>query len=140
MNRRERTEYLIEYGKEESLKMAKQIKESYNIEMISPPKEVLVMTKVRESAQNQLFYLGEVLATETKVRMDGKIGLGLVKGADTEWSKALALIDAAYEAQIPETKEWTEIFTKLKERKQEREQQEKQKLAPTKVSFETMNQ
>lgn len=74
MNRKRRTRILIDFGKEESLKLAEIIENSYPIEMISEPSEALTMIKVRVSAKNSLFYLGEVLITETKVRIEGKVG------------------------------------------------------------------
>ncbi|MDK2780969.1 MAG: alpha-D-ribose 1-methylphosphonate 5-triphosphate synthase subunit PhnG [Trichococcus sp.] len=86
MNKTRRTRILIDYGKATAITMAEIIKEKYPIEMISEPTEALTMIKVRESAQNSLFYLGEVLVTETKVRVAGKLGIGLVKGHETDLS------------------------------------------------------
>jgi alpha-D-ribose 1-methylphosphonate 5-triphosphate synthase subunit PhnG len=138
MNRRERTELLVEFGREESVQMAHSISQTYEVEEISAPKEVLVMVKVREGAQNSLFYLGEVLATETKVRINGEVGLGLVKGSEKELSEALAIIDAAYQSRLDETKSWNNVLQELLKRKQDKEEKQRKLLSATKVSFDTM--
>ncbi|WP_320164242.1 phosphonate C-P lyase system protein PhnG [uncultured Trichococcus sp.] len=140
MNKRRRTRILIDYGKAAALRMAGTIEGSYPIEMISEPNEALTMIKVRESAQNSLFYLGEVLITETKVRVAGKLGIGLVKGHEAELSRALAVIDAAYSAGLPETQEWQETLEKLELAGEEAIDRRQRELARTKVNFETMNQ
>ncbi|WP_319469627.1 phosphonate C-P lyase system protein PhnG [uncultured Trichococcus sp.] len=140
MNKRRRTRILIDYGKAAALRMAGTIEGSYPIEMISEPNEALTMIKVRESAQNSLFYLGEVLITETKVRVAGKLGIGLVKGHEAELSRALAVIDAAYSAGLPETQEWQETLEQLELAGEEAIDRRQRELARTKVNFETMNQ
>lgn len=131
---------MIDHGRGAALRMAETIEGSYPIEMISEPHEALTMIKVRETAKNSLFYLGEVLVTETKVRVAGKLGIGLVKGHEAQLSHALAVIDAAYSADLPETQEWQGILEQLElagEKEIDRKQRE---LARTKVNFETMNQ
>lgn len=131
---------MIDYGRAAALRMAGTIEGSYPIEMISGPSEALTMIKVRESAQNSLFYLGEVLVTETKVRVAGKLGIGLVKGHETDLSRALAVIDAAYSADLPETHEWQAILEELELAGEEAIERRQRELARTKVNFETMNQ
>ncbi|AEB29208.1 putative phosphonate metabolism protein [Carnobacterium sp. 17-4] len=140
MNRKRRTRILIDFGKEESLKLAEIIENNYPIEMISEPSEALTMIKVRESAKNSLFYLGEVLITETKVRIEGKVGIGIVKGHETKFSRALAIIDAAYSAELPETAEWFRILKDIETTGEEAVGEKQRQLAQTKVNFETMNQ
>lgn len=131
---------MIDYGRAAALRMAKTIEGSYPIEMISEPNEALTMIKVRESAKNSLFYLGEVLITETRVRVVGKLGIGLVKGHEAELSRALAVIDAAYSAGLPETQEWQETLERLELAGKEAIDRRQRELARTKVNFETMNQ
>jgi alpha-D-ribose 1-methylphosphonate 5-triphosphate synthase subunit PhnG len=140
LNKTRRTRILIDYGKATAITMAEIIKEKYPIEMISEPTEALTMIKVRESAQNSLFYLGEVLVTETKVRVAGKLGIGLVKGHETDLSLALAIIDAAYSAELPETEKWQTLLAELERVGEEVIESRQRELARTKVNFETMNQ
>jgi len=140
LNKTRRTRILIDYGKATAITMAEFIKEKYSIEMISEPTEALTMIKVRESAQNSLFYLGEVLVTETKVRVAGKLGIGLVKGHETDLSLALAIIDAAYSADLPETEKWQVLLEELERAGEDAIAHRIQQSARTKVNFETMNQ
>jgi len=140
MQRKRRTRILIDYGKETALKMSEEIEKHYLVEMISDPKEALTMIKMRETAQNSLFYAGEVLVTETKVRIENQVGIGLVKGNQREFSRALAIIDAAFAAKLPETLNWIPVLDELEHAGEMLWQAKQDRLALTKVNFETMNQ
>lgn len=140
MNRKRRTRILIDFGKIEILWMAEMIEKSYSIEMISEPSEALTMIKMRESAKNTLFYVGEVLITESKVRINGKVGIGIVKGHEAILSRALAVIDAALSAELPETAAWLSVLEDLERSGEEAIERKQRSLAKTKVNFETMNQ
>lgn len=140
MNRKRRTRILIDFGKIEILWMAEMIEKSYPIEMISEPSEALTMIKMRESAKNTLFYVGEVLITESKVRINGKVGIGIVKGHEAILSRALAVIDAALSAELPETAAWLSVLEDLERSGEEAIERKQRSLAKTKVNFETMNQ
>jgi len=120
--------------------MAEMIENSYPIEMISEPSEALTMIKMRESAKNTLFYVGEVLITETKVRINGKVGIGIVKGHEAILSRGLAIIDAAFSAELPETAAWLFVLKDLERAGEEAIERKQRSLAKTKVNFETMNQ
>ena len=74
------------------------------------------------------------------MRVAGKLGIGLVKGHEAELSRALAVIDAAYSAGLPETQEWQETLEKLELAGEEAIDRRQRELARTKVNFETMNQ
>lgn len=138
MKRAERTKLLIEVGSGLALQLAATICEQYQVEEISPPKEGLVMIKMRETAQKSLFYLGEVLVTETKVKIGNYYGIGLVRESAPELSKALAVIDAAYAAQLPETYAWAPHFELLAQQLAINEQHIKRSIERTKVNFDTM--
>lgn len=138
MKRRRRTEILIQGDRRLAKELADSIAETYGCREISPPQQAMTMVKMRESAKNSLFYIGEVLITEVKMEIEGRIGIGIVAGIEEELSRQLAIIDAAYKAELPETGGWE---AKLEEeernigRKRARQQAE---LFETKVSFETM--
>src|SRR5699024_1231073 len=70
------------------------------------------MLKMRESAQNSLFYLGEVLVTECKVMLENDIGVGVVIGTEMELAKYLAIIDEAFEAEVMEVQSILETVKK----------------------------
>ena len=78
--------------------IAEKIKAESEIQIIKEPKKTLVMVKARESVKNSLFYLGEVLATECMVTVDGKRGVSVIAGDDFEKGISAAIIDGYYNA------------------------------------------
>ncbi|MDR2089436.1 MAG: phosphonate C-P lyase system protein PhnG [Clostridiales Family XIII bacterium] len=137
---KERTRLLIRCGNGEALQMANEITEKYPIEWISRPQEGLAMIKVRETAGQTLFCLGEVLITEAKARIGGHIGLGVVTGSRPALCEALAVVDAACRAELPETNRWDAYWARILERENT---QDKMWLAireKTKVDFRTMKE
>lgn len=139
VKRAERTKLLIEVGREEALQMANEVCKQYEVIEVQAPREGLVMVKMRESAQQSLFYIGETVVTETKVKIGDAFGLGLVREYEPELSKALAIIDAAYNGQLPVIVVWEEIFTKLSQRLEMEQQEVKRSIERTKVQFDTMS-
>lgn len=79
MNRKKRTEILIKSNENVAKMLADSVREKYEIKVIEEPNQGLVMIKMRETAQKELFYLGEVLVTEAKVYVNGALGMGIVK-------------------------------------------------------------
>lgn len=139
MDRKRRTRLFIEFASKEVIEMAKEIEESYPVEVIQEPKEGLAMIKVRETAQNSLFYLGEVLVTETKVRIQDQVGLGVVKGHKEDLSYALALADAAFALDIPLLEKWRPIFIECENKGMEELAKKRSLIYRTKVDFNMMN-
>ncbi|SPF37587.1 Phosphonate C-P lyase system protein PhnG (fragment) [Candidatus Desulfosporosinus infrequens] len=97
------------------------------------------MVKVRESAQQSLFYLGEVFITESKVMIDGYLGIGMAQGHEPELVYNLAIIDAAYNANLPETKAWKNVLLLEEDCIKEKYETLKNKVLKTKVNFKTMD-
>ena len=93
MDRKLWTRVFAKYGRQEAIDFFLKYKEELDFDIISGPSEGLVMVKTREHAKNTLFYMGEVLITETKIRHGSVVGTGLVKGSDNELSQAMAFID-----------------------------------------------
>lgn len=120
--------------------MADMILDQHAVEVLEAANSGLVMAKVRESAQNSLFYPGEVLVTECKVSIKGQIGLGLVQGHDSDMAFWLAVIDAAYRANLPEVelKDWKEALTAEKDWIDCKRSEETGQILQTRVNFETM--
>jgi alpha-D-ribose 1-methylphosphonate 5-triphosphate synthase subunit PhnG len=64
----------------------------------------LVMLPYTDTAKGTRFHLGEVLVSESRVRIgSGAEGYAVCMGRDLEQSMAIALIDAALQAQIETT-------------------------------------
>lgn len=139
MKRALRTKLLIEVGRAEAIQFAEEVVKNYSVVEIQPPKLGLTMIKMRESAQQSLFYIGEVLITETKVKINDSFGIGLVIEEDEPLSRALAIVDAAYKEELPETKKWQKELDNLEDQYKQRMQKLKCSIERTKVHFETMN-
>lgn len=138
MKRRRRTEILIQGDRRLARELAESITAAYNCREISPPQQAMTMIKMRESAKNSLFYIGEVLITEVKVEIEGRIGIGIVAGIEEHLACQLAIIDAAYKAELPETDGWEAQLEKEERSIGQARAREQAELFETKVSFETM--
>lgn len=139
MNRRRRTRILIEGSPLVAQQLASEIERNYEIYVVTEPNHALTMIKMRETAKKTLFYLGEVLVTETKVQIDQSFGIGIVVGDEEELSYQLAVIDAAYEANLAETQQWTALLEKEEQHIRDKREQLEANLLKTKVNFETMD-
>lgn len=139
MNRKRRTEILIKGSNEIAKKLCSEIDKKYTVKIVEEPNYGLVMVKMRESAKKTLFYMGEVLVTEAKILIEGKLGIGIVSGNNIELAYWLGVIDAAYNADLEETKGWEKILN-CEEIKIKEEMKKKQaKILMTKVNFENMS-
>lgn len=69
--------------------------EGGEVEVNSPPEPVLVMARVRETVDGEVFNLGEVLVTRCEVLLDGKPGWGMVTGDNAGRALCAAIVDAA---------------------------------------------
>lgn len=139
MKRRRRTEILINGSQKLAETLAQTITEQYEVKVIQEPENGLVMMKVRETSKKSLFYPGEVLVTECKVQIHDTIGIGIVTGEQPELSNQLAIIDAAYEANLPETKEWSQLLEQEEQNIMKTKTAENKSILKTKVNFETMD-
>lgn len=137
--RKRRTEILLKGSKDISVKLAQEIRNKYEVKTVEEPNPGTVMVKVREQAQGSLFYLGEVLVTECKVMIDGALGMGIVAGDEPELASDLAVIDAAYNGELPETKAWAGVLLMEEDRRARKNKVLKNKILKTKVNFETMD-
>ncbi|MDQ0429348.1 alpha-D-ribose 1-methylphosphonate 5-triphosphate synthase subunit PhnG [Planomicrobium stackebrandtii] len=138
MKRRKRTEILIQGDGSLAKALAVSITQKYECREVSVPEQGMIMVKMRESAKNSLFYMGEVLITEAKVEISGKIGTGLLVGMDEQRATHLAIIDAAYKAQLPEAADWEHQLLEEEKKIRMAKAQQQAELFETKVSFETM--
>ncbi|ASN07046.1 phosphonate C-P lyase system protein PhnG [Virgibacillus necropolis] len=139
MKRRRRTEILIQGDFRLAQKFAEAIIHNYECQEVVAPRYGLTMIKMRESAKNSLFYIGEVLVTEAKVEINQCIGIGIVAGMQDELAKYLAIIDAAYKANLPETEGWGTQLIEAEQRIKKEKARVQAELSETKVNFETMD-
>ena len=139
MKRRRRTEILIKGSAELARRFSVEIEENYSIKVIQVPENGLVMVKMREAAQKSLFYLGEVFVTEVKVQIKDELGIGIVTGNNQELAYDLAVIDAAYNAGLDETRNWEQQLLDEEIKIKKIAEKEQGKIMMTKVNFETMD-
>lgn len=139
MRRKERTKILVHCNQSFLKEWASKISKHEKIETIEKPSHSLTMVKMRESAQNSLFYLCEVLVSEARVECQGKIGIGIIQGTDLASAQYLAIIDAAYQANLEITKELDKALQKEKMIQDYKRQKKASQILKTKVDFETMN-
>ncbi len=139
MERRMRTEILIRGERGLAARLAAQARETELVEEVEAPNEGLVMLKLRETARNGLFYLGEVLVTEAKAMIRGRIGLGMVRGSEPQLARDLAVIDAAYMAAIPQTVAWEALLVEEATRVEKARAAADAISLSTKVDFHSMD-
>lgn len=139
MKRKKRTEILIRGNETLAKRFSKEVEKNHEVKIIEEPSYGLVMIKARESAKNTLFYLGETLVMESKVYVNGEIGLGIVQGDKPELAYNLAVIDGAYNANIPEIESFNECLITEEIEIKKIDEIENNKILKSKVNFETMN-
>ncbi|MCL1950285.1 MAG: phosphonate C-P lyase system protein PhnG [Turicibacter sp.] len=139
MNRRKRTEILIRGDRALSEAFRQEIEALYEVTTIEEAENGLAMVKMRETAQKSLFYLGEVLITEVKVQVGGKMGIGIIQGDEPEWAYDLAVIDAAYNANLIQTGKWNQQLLDEARKIETAKKQKHAQILKTKVNFDVMD-
>jgi alpha-D-ribose 1-methylphosphonate 5-triphosphate synthase subunit PhnG len=139
VDRRRRTTILVEGDPALAAELAGRIRERAGVTILQEPNECLVMLKVRETAKRGLFLMGEVLATEAKAMVEGRIGLGIARGRRPALAADLAVIDAAYNAGLSETGDWNACLEEAEAAIAERRAVGDGRIARTSVDFRTMD-
>lgn len=139
MKRKERTEILVHCDKSFLKKWSDIFEKQERFEIIEKPSQSLVMVKMRESAQNTLFYLCEVLVSEARVECNGKIGIGIIQGIENKSAYYLAVIDAAYQCEFNEIALFEKELLEEKKKQLIEKHHKVAKVMKTKVNFETMD-
>lgn len=140
MNRRELSAILVQASEQEVEAAAQEIKDACEIQILKQPQKTLVMVKVRESVKKSLFYLGEILATECMVTVNGKKGVSVMAGDQFEKCISAAVIDGFLN---DETQEHSRILEKIRElgKKQEQEREKlNRQIRKSKVNFNVMGE
>ena len=139
MNRKRRCKVLIDGNSKIAEQLATVIKSNYKINVLDVPNNGLVMMKMRENAKQSLFYIGEVAVIEARVEVQGSIGLGVLIGSDSKLAYNLAVIDAAYNANLPEILSWRDILLAEEGLIEKKIKSKTASILKTKVNFETMD-
>ena len=72
-------------------------------------------------------------------RLDRAVGIGIIAGNRPEAAKALAIIDAAYNAELPETAGWTAVLEAEEQRLYRERRLTQARIMDTRVDFEVMD-
>ena len=139
MNRKRRCKVLIDGNSKIAEQLAAVIKSNYKINVLDVPNNGLVMLKMRENAKQSLFYIGEVAVIEARVEVQGSIGLGVLIGSDSQLAYNLAVIDAAYNANLPEILSWRDILLAEEGLIEKKIKSKTASILKTKVDFATMD-
>ena len=139
MNRKRRCKVLIDGNSKIAEQLAAVIKSNYKINVLDVPNNGLVMMKMRENAKQSLFYIGEVAVIEARVEVQGSIGLGVLIGSDSQLAYNLAVIDAAYNANLPEILSWRDILLAEEGLIEKKIKSKTASILKTKVDFATMD-
>jgi alpha-D-ribose 1-methylphosphonate 5-triphosphate synthase subunit PhnG len=137
LRRKERTKILVEGDSGLLERLAEQVERNYRIEVVREPEKSLVMSKARDSVANQLFCLGEILITECTVALNDVHGFGAIIGEYGDRAYKLAVVDAAYRAEVPETSAWATLLQEEERRIKQRHAEEHARILQTKVQFDT---
>jgi len=138
MNKSEMSRVLAKSSRKEVIELSESIQRNHDVIVVREPAKTLVMIKMHEPVANSKFYLGEVLACESMVKINDKTGMAVTAGDDFDKVLAMAIIDAAYNANVSEIY-W--LTDKLNEMNKAIDIKEKKELAihlKTKVNFRNM--
>jgi alpha-D-ribose 1-methylphosphonate 5-triphosphate synthase subunit PhnG len=138
--RKKRTEIMAECEAQDLKSISKLVEEHHEVKILEKPNSGLVMVKMRESAQKHLFYLGEVFVTECKVVIGETVGLGVIRGSHLKKAYFMAVVDAAYNAQITETDKLDRMLKDLGEKVAKKRARNTARILQTKVDFETLDE
>jgi alpha-D-ribose 1-methylphosphonate 5-triphosphate synthase subunit PhnG len=139
VERARRTRILVEGSPELRRELAREVESRRALLDVGEPRGGLVMVKARESAKNGLFFLGELLVTEAKVQVEGRIGIGIIAGDNADAARDLAIVDAAFNAELEESRGWEGRLLEEEGRIRRREAEEAARIERTKVAFESMD-
>jgi alpha-D-ribose 1-methylphosphonate 5-triphosphate synthase subunit PhnG len=134
------TRILIEGSPQLPDRLAREIMERYDVTVVKPPENSLVLTKARDSVSQEPFYLTEVLVTECTVSIAGTFGYGILMGDRPELAYRLAIVDAACNRELPETAAWETLLLEEERELLRRRLREQELTLATKVDFETMEE
>lgn len=114
------------------------LEEAPEAEAIKGPRPGLVMMRAKESVNDEVFNVGEVLVSECAVASGNVVGWGMCMGENLKRAFNLALIDLAFEASLPIT---SKIAAALEKEQRDQECESEKLLAAvlrSRVDFEVI--
>jgi alpha-D-ribose 1-methylphosphonate 5-triphosphate synthase subunit PhnG len=139
MDRTERAHALSCIRAEEAISLADRLTDGAlgEVEVISPPTVGMLMARAIDGARGETFNVGEVLVSEARVSVAGVEGWGMVLGSRRDHALAMAVVDANLEAGHPRGAAIERVLARLVAAAEQRQAADQQRVAPTRVRFET---
>lgn len=137
----ERAEILAFAARDELVPLAERLLSEGALDglsVIRPPQVGLVLMQVREPVADLRFYLGEVLATQCSVELDGTPGWSMRGGDDRVTALAGAVLDAIAAANGPQAQQVQALCAQVAQRRRWEHEAEWEQIAPTAVTFEEL--
>lgn len=138
MNKKELFRMMCKSPREDILELSEAVRKRHGVTVVKKPSKTLVMLKMRETVAGAEYYLGELLACEAMVELEGRRGFALTAGDDFDKVLAMAIVDAAFNAGVAETAWLSERLQTLNEAILLEERRELGASLKSKVQFNTM--
>lgn len=138
MKKNEMFKIMCKSARDKVIELAKEIEKNHTVVVVKKPSKTLVMLKMRETVANSEFYLGELLACEAMVKIDNIRGMAVTEGDDFEKVLAMAVVDAAYNANLRETYWLNEKLEEMGAVVDSNERKEFSRNLKSKVQFRVM--
>lgn len=139
MTKKEVTQILAKASLHDVREIAETVKENSEIQIVKQPQKTLVMVKVREPVKQSLFYLGEVLASECMVMVDGVRGVSVIAGDDFEKAYECAVIDGCMSKDTG-SRMLENMLLKLKNKQEMERARLNREIRKSKVNFNVMGE
>lgn len=138
MNKNEMFKILAESSCNEVIELSDEIQKNHEVIITKEPTKTLVMVKIHEPVANSTFYIGELLACEAMVKIDGTLGMAVTAGDDLDKVLAMAIIDGAFNSNVIETEWLNDKLTELNKIVENKEKMVVSKHYKSKVNFREM--
>ena len=137
MDIRRLTKILVRADRNDVLELSADILKTYQPVIVKEPAKTLTMIRLRDPVKEGNFYIGEVIACEAAVEINGVQGFSVMMGDDTEKTLAIAILDAAINMGVFGN---TARLVALEKEQNKRIMQEHAMTLNTMVHFESMDQ
>lgn len=139
MNRKRLSRILVKSPAQVLKKLAEPIRNEMKVNIIRKPAKTMVMVRMKETIAQADYYIGELLACEAMVEINGTKGFALMAGDDMDKVLDAAVIDAALKQELTYNAYIMEVLLEQEECIKQQEQEEIRIHRATQVKFETLD-
>lgn len=120
--------------------LAEPLMQKYSVKILRKPAKTMVMIRMKETVAKADFYMGELLACEAMVEIEGQKGFALMAGDDLDRVLYAAVVDGILKTDESCCEEIYRVLEEEERKILEREQLEIKMHRATQVKFETMSE